>query len=272
MAKIRGMAVFEEAPVKLVVNGKTLVTFMCTPQALDELAVGYLYSLGHISGLEDIESYRVSKDLEKVSVCTKDVLPAEQYSLDHVLSTADGTGSLFLEKLSQNQRVNSNFTINQSKLQDLSRQMKAAAVLYKETGGVHCAGLANESKLVAWREDIGRHNAIDKVIGEALFIGADLSQHFIITTGRLAAEMVLKAAAGRTPLMVSRSIPSNLAVEFAEKLGITLVGRAFGPHPVVYTHPWRVTTKGSKASGQGDGSAVQSNRGQACLIAISPEW
>ncbi len=242
MKKINERVVFEETPVDLVVNGKMLVTFLCTPQFLDDLAVGYLFSHGLISGLDDIQSCRVSGDLRKIFVSLKEV-PPEQYELAHFLSIAYGNGSLYLNKLSREQKVNSNFTINQSKIQDLCRQMESAAVLYRKTGGVHCAALANESKLVAWREDIGRHNSIDKVIGRALLTGVDLSRHFIITTGRIASDMVLKTVVGRTPLMVSRSIPSNLAVEIADKLGVTLVGRAFGPDPIVYTYPWRVVAR-----------------------------
>lgn len=237
-------AVCEEVAVELVVNGKTLVTFMCTPKSLGELATGYLYSSGLITGLEDILSNGACEDMKKIFVSKKGVLPIEQYSLAGVLSSACGSGSIIKEKLKQYQRVNSKLIITQGKLQALSKNMFAAAVLYKETGGVHCAGLANEKELIIWREDIGRHNAVDKVIGKALFMDLDLSQHFIITTGRLSSDMVLKAVTSRVPLIASRSIPSTLALEIAEQQGITLVGRVSSTHPVVYTHPWRVVAEG----------------------------
>lgn len=230
----------EEAPVELVVNDLHMATFMCTPENLDELAVGYLFSRGLITGTKDILVLGVCDDMRKIIVRTRNKLPENDYSLEKVLHSGCGGGGFFADSFVKYKQIDTDFYITLEKLQSFTKEMFNAAELYKKTGGVHCAALADDSRLVICREDIGRHNAVDKAIGKGLFLELDFNRHVIICTGRISSDMILKTAAAGFPVVVSRSIPSTLALEIAGKLNITVVGRIAGKHPIVYNSPQRI--------------------------------
>jgi FdhD protein len=118
--------------------------------------------------------------------------------------------------------------------------MRDRADQYRYTGGVHSAGLAAGDELVAHCEDIGRHNAVDKVVGRALLAGVDFHATALLATGRLSSEMVWKAARAGVPVVTSLSIPTDLARDIAEAAGITLVGRILSARPWVYTYRERL--------------------------------
>ena len=157
------------------------------------------------------------------------------------------------------------FAVALDDLKTWSAAMFRAAVLYRQTGGMHCAALAlpagapkpagpaaelsmegatggipaGTSYFVV-REDVGRHNAVDKILGRGFVDRVDFSSACILTSGRIAADMILKAAAARVPVVVSRSIPTTTAFQIAEKAGVTLVGRIGDDAPFVYTCPDRI--------------------------------
>lgn len=232
--------VCDEAPVDLIVNNKKLATFMCTPAHLNELAMGYLFSRGLIQSVDDVHTLAACDDMRKVYVTIRGSVGEEQYSLAGVLASGCGNGMIFSESFLQMEPIYTTLQVKMAEVQQLAVTMCAEAALYKETGGVHCAALVNGQQLLALREDVGRHNAVDKVIGKGLFLRIGFSESMILTTGRISSDMVLKAVAGRIPLVASRSIPSSLALEIAEKSGITVIGRVFAKEPIVYTHPERV--------------------------------
>jgi FdhD protein len=139
--------------------------------------------------------------------------------------------------------------------------MFSRAILYRETGGMHCAALAADltarttgtpaaaegksdlpegTSYFIVREDVGRHNAVDKVLGRAFMDRVDFSASCILTSGRIAADMILKAAAAKVPVIVSRSIPTTTAFEIAQTAGITLIGRIGSEAPHIYCGPERV--------------------------------
>jgi FdhD protein len=139
--------------------------------------------------------------------------------------------------------------------------MFSRALMYRETGGMHCAALAVDlssraasspaakaqseeapegTSYFVVREDVGRHNAVDKVLGRAFMHGVDFSASCILTSGRIAADMILKAVAAKVPVVVSRSIPTTTAFEIAEKAGVTVVGRIGSEQPLVYCGSVRI--------------------------------
>lgn len=233
-------AVCEESPVDLLVNRKKLVTFMCTPQHLNELGIGYLFSRGLIRQVADVYTLAACDDLRKVYVSVADQIPEEDYGLASVLTSGCGSDSVLSEEFRAMQPIATSFRVSLGRLQELARGMFEKAELYKETGGVHCAALTDDAELLVVREDVGRHNAIDKVVGKGLFLGVDFAQTMLLTTGRISSDMVLKAVAAQIPVVASRSIPSTLALEIAEQSGITVIGRMAAKEPVVYSHPGRI--------------------------------
>ncbi|MFT9496327.1 formate dehydrogenase accessory sulfurtransferase FdhD [Anaerosolibacter sp.] len=230
----------EEAPVDLILNGQKLVTFMCTPMNLKELALGHLYSRGLIKKTQDVLTLAACEDMKKIYVITSNKIVDEEYSISSVLTSSCGSGTIFTERLVNGGKNDSVYTITVEKLKGLSVEMLKKAELYKKMGGMHCACLSDGNKIAILREDVGRHNAVDKVIGKALFQEIDFSKALIFTTGRISLDMVLKAVAAGFPIIVSRSIPTNLALDLADELGITIVGRVVSSQPIVYTHRQRI--------------------------------
>ncbi|MBB6214885.1 FdhD protein [Anaerosolibacter carboniphilus] len=233
----------EEAPVDLILNGQKLITFMCTPMNLNELAVGHLYSRRLIRKVEDILTLAACEDMKKIYVMTSNKINEDVYSVASVLTSSCGSGAIFTEKILNDAKNDSIYSIAVEKLKERSIEMLRKAELYKKMGGMHCACLSDGNEITILREDIGRHNAVDKIIGRGLFQGIDFYKTIIFTTGRISLDMVLKAAAAGFPIIVSRSIPSNLALDLAEKLGITIVGRVVSSQPIIYTHSQRVICK-----------------------------
>ena len=112
---------------------------------------------------------------------------------------------------------------------------------YEKTGCVHQVTLFNINETVIIKEDIGRHNAVDKVIGAALQCGVKFGETIICSSGRLSSDMILKAASAGIPVVVSRTAPTSLAIDIAEEMGITLIGFARGKRMNIYTHPKRIS-------------------------------
>jgi len=111
---------------------------------------------------------------------------------------------------------------------------------YRATGGVHSAALSDAKGILVFSEDIGRHNAIDKVFGECFLKDIPTDDRMIITSGRISSEILLKAAKRKIPVVISKSAPTNLGVKLATDLGITLIGFVRGKRMNVYTHSWRL--------------------------------
>lgn len=237
----------EESPLALVVNQRKLALLMCTPLNLDELALGHLFGRGLIEGPGSLKSLWVCPDRGSVHVETLEPLPETALPDEAFLPSACGSGVASAELLGApaRQPLASGWTIGLEELKKQAREMFSRAVLYKATGGIHCAALLQEAEeggafSLEVREDVGRHNAVDKVIGFGLFAGADFSRSAILTSGRVAADMVLKARAAGIPVLATRSIPTSSAYALALEAGITIVGRIGAERPIVYTRPERI--------------------------------
>lgn len=230
----------EETPVELLINKEKRLTFMCTPINLNELAAGHLYSSGIIHNIDEIYSLAACDDMKMILINTAKTIDISGLDLNNVLSSSCGSGSTFNEDFFNKSKNESSYKTSLSKIKELAIEMFENAKLYKKHGGVHCAALSDGNEILALREDVGRHNAVDKVIGKGLFLGVDFKNSIIMTTGRVSTDMILKAVNTQTPVVVSRSIPTTMAYEIAEKLGITIVGRIISKEPVVYTHGERI--------------------------------
>lgn len=238
---IEKINVCEEAPVDLFWNGKKIITFMCTPDNLRELALGYLYGSGLIEGVKDLCTIGACRDMRKIFITAQNDINNSGFQLNNVLSSSCGSGIQFSDSLFEKRKNDSNFKISLKNIIQLAKEMFSKAELYKKYGGMHCASLSDGCKILALREDVGRHNAVDKVIGEGVFMGIDFSRSMIMTTGRISTDMILKAVNIGSPVIISRSIPTTLTLEIAERLGITIIGRIMSTRPIIYTCGERIT-------------------------------
>ena len=227
--------VCEEAPVELRVNREKLVTFMCSPYDLEDLALGHLYTRGVIKGKNELESIAACKDAKLIATYTLGEMKDDLFTIPKVVLSGCGSGALFDEKVMEKEKIEYSEQISLERIKKVAIEMLENAIMYKNSGGMHCAAIGNIDGAVVVREDIGRHNAVDKVIGAALNREFDLKNSVITTTGRLSLDMVLKAVATKIPVVATISIPSSLAIELAEKLGVCLIGRIGKNEPIVYT-------------------------------------
>ena len=230
-------AVVEEWPVWLEVNGEPAVTWMCTPDQLEELAVGWLHGEGYIATLDDLVQLRpCAPDLGFwADVRPERVVQVKGENRKHVLASGCGAVTTMLADPSTAVRVPARGeppAVEQ--LRTLFKQLFARGARYNETGGIHAAALTDGAELLFHAEDIGRHNAVDKVIGAAVLARTPIAGRGLLVTGRISAELAFKASRAGVAWVATPSVPSTLAVTIAERSGMILVGRAVSGTPHVH--------------------------------------
>jgi FdhD protein len=226
--KVRGERVEEitgevvrEQPLTLYVNGARFLTLLCTPVKLEALVVGYLWMEMIISDIGEIETLEVSPVDGRVDVSlTHPVdLPTER-----ILTSGCGGGITFRIDHRLFPPLASSLQVSATDLSARMRDLFASAVLYKASRGIHGAALADADRVLLTAEDVGRHNAVDKIKGEALLSGIPTVDRILLSTGRVSSEMLLKAARMGVPIVASRTSPTEMAVGLAEQLNITVCG------------------------------------------------
>ena len=220
----------EEALVRVVYNGREVVGMLCSPRDLREMAVGWLFAEGYLQAPEEIVTCGTCVEMRAVSVTATPDRWEEISRRPRVVTSGCGQGVVSWGRPDAPRLSGNGFRPDPA----LVRRMLAEAPEYRRTGGIHSAALAGVDAILFQSEDIGRHNAVDKVIGWGFLNGAPFGRLQLLTTGRVSSEMILKAARAGIPAVASLSIPTTLAVELARGAGITLVGRAAGNRPVVY--------------------------------------
>jgi FdhD protein len=228
-----------ETPVSLTVNADVWITFMCTPVNLEALAVGFLYNEGIIEKMDEVFDVRVCKHGDNVDVWLNH--EAEQPTSWRRTSGCTG-GVTAVDLLA---KPNVSFDSNQLKVEPeavgrLVEMLFESQSLYRETGGVHTSALSDGEKILISAEDIGRHNTLDKIAGLCLLNNIWPGSRILITTGRISSEMLQKAARLNAPILISRTSPSSLSIEMAERYGITLIGYARKHRFNVYSNAQRV--------------------------------
>lgn len=228
-----------EVPVQVLYNGREASVLLCTPDDLIELAVGWLYSQGLIEDPKEINSLGICDDKSQVFIRTDCDRWIEKKGWRKALSSGCGGGAMLVSALKQVVKpIATRLPCTTEEIKRNMQELIGQGELYKETGGMHSACLANGKEgILHLSEDIGRHNAVDKVIGKGLTRHLDFSEYYLLTTGRISAEIVLKATRAGIPSIASLSIVSTLALEIAFLAGISLIGRALSKSPIVYTEP-----------------------------------
>ncbi|MHB1006210.1 MAG: formate dehydrogenase accessory sulfurtransferase FdhD [Chloroflexota bacterium] len=233
----------EEAPVTLTVNNREVATLLCTPRDLRDLAVGWLYAEGFIESAAEILSLSGCAHDRELSITTVRNLNPEDGGHWRLVTSGCGAGARAGALRTEGvPRVASGLTVSLAQLRAWTAAMVRSAKIYRTSGGVHCAALAGPGGILVQREDIGRHSAVDKVIGHALANGLDFVGFTLLATGRLSSEMAWKAARAGIPVAASLSIPSDLARDIAEAAGVALVGRVASNRPWIYSHPERIVS------------------------------
>ncbi|HOT04020.1 MAG TPA: formate dehydrogenase accessory sulfurtransferase FdhD [Methanolinea sp.] len=233
--------VIEEIPYALFVNGRHMMTAMLSPEGLEDFVTGFLFTEQVIKSAEEIESIKIEKN--RISVITTNLFKVLGPKKT-ILSGCGGAASYIdPEKLPI---INSDFRTTNTIISDILKSTLRNEI-HRVTGGVHVVALAGPQQIITIAEDIGRHNALDRVIGFALRKGIDLSHTFVIVSGRISSEMVRKCLVAHIPLIASRGATTTLSLEIAEKNGLTVVGFVRGSNMNIYTNPGRVTVEKREA-------------------------
>jgi len=233
----------QESLVRIFMNGEFLSALLCTPRDVRELAVGWLFNEGYVQSIEDIGSLGACEDMRDVHVQVPNPRPVEKDRDQMIRTSACMGGEISLKQFGRDaERLNGGPIVSLELLKTLTKRTLALASSYKETGGIHCAGIASatEEKILAVFEDVGRHNAFDKVIGRMLLTKVSPEEKVLLTSGRISSEMALKAAHSRIPVVATITTGTDLAVRIAEDAGITLVVRALSASPLVLCGEQRI--------------------------------
>ncbi len=233
-----------EHALTITLNDRQFVTMLCSPSDLEVLVLGFLLSEGIIQSLEDVESLSLSDDSSELKVYMKaDVTLSEELFSKRAITSGCGRGSIFYNILDalDFQEVSSQAKVSADTIIRLARKLRSISPLFKSTGGAHSAALCDEEEVLIFKEDIGRHNAVDKVFGECLIKEIDTDGKILMTSGRISSEILLKSVRRRLAIVASRAAPTSLAVQFAEKAGITLVGFVRGRRMNIYSNDGRIT-------------------------------
>jgi FdhD protein len=244
--KLEEKETIKEIPLTIFLNEEELVTLLCTPRDLKYLAIGFLATSGFIKKKEDIEKISIDEEKGVIKVDVRDSSVLLKNFSKRIITSGCGKGTLFYE-LSDTlgcSIVESDTKIKQKEIFALMREFQKNSSLFKKTGGVHSAALCKDGVIVKRNEDIGRHNAIDKIFGECFLKGIPMGDKTMLTSGRISSEIVLKVAKWSIPIIISRCAPTHLAVKLAEKLKLTLIGFVRGESMNIYTNPQRVVVCG----------------------------
>ncbi|MBI4502678.1 MAG: formate dehydrogenase accessory sulfurtransferase FdhD [Gemmatimonadetes bacterium] len=224
-------------PVWLEVNGEPTVTWMCTPEQLEELVVGWLHGEGYIRTPADLTRLRpCATDLGFwAEVAPERVAGVKSEGRQRVLASGCGAVTVFMADPGTAPASRGRGSIPQlGTMRQLFKQLFQRGERYQSTGGIHAAALTDGSSLLHHAEDIGRHNAVDKVIGAAIIAGRQLPGLGLLVTGRISGELAFKAARAGLAYVATPSVPSSIAVDIAQRSGMVLVGRAVSGHPQVH--------------------------------------
>ena len=235
--------VVKELPLTIMLNGRELVTLLCSPANLNYLSIGFLLSEGLLNSKYDIKTITVDgqRGIAHVETVT-DLVGQEEQVFKRIITPGCGRGAAFYSAADATgmKAVNSGLRVTGAEILELMIQFQQRSETYKSTGGVHNAALCDNKKVIVFSEDIGRHNAIDKIFGQCLWERISTSNQLILTSGRVSSEIVIKIARNNVPVLASKSAPTSTAIKLADSLGITLIGFVRGTRMNVYSHNQRI--------------------------------
>ena len=235
-----------EHPLTLYVDKKEIVTLMTLGAAPEALAIGFLRNQRLVSSLEEIVAVQVDWEVGAVAVTTRSGLADLDARMEkRTATTGCGQGTVFGDLMEDIDaiRLDDRMRITEETLFGLLDAVRVHESIYKQAGAVHGCALAKGAQILTFVEDVGRHNAVDAIAGWMWLEGVDGRDKVFYTTGRLTSEMVIKAAQMQVPVLVSRSGLTKMGHEVAQKVGITMIGRAVNRHYLLFTGVERLVKK-----------------------------
>jgi len=236
--KERKIAIPGESPLTIMVDGQEIVTLMTLGTHPRELALGFMRNQGLIENIEDVESVKINWETETANIRIKpgkNLLDMSEKLSKRIVPSGCGGGTLFGHNMDELYELKlPEVKIRQSALYTLLKQLKKYNLIYRQVGSVHGCGLCDNTKVLIFIEDIGRHNAADTIAGRMWIDHISGADKILYTTGRLTSEIVIKSALMGIPALLSRSGVTKMGLELSQDLGITLIARAKGKKFYVY--------------------------------------
>jgi FdhD protein len=236
-------AIIREYSLNVRLNGFYIVTLLCSPLALEFLALGFLESEGIISSETPIFSVEYNDEARTVSIAAEvnEALLAASLVRKPVYTSGCGKGFTYNgAENSLGQRADDTSSITPRAIITATDLLQERSLIFAQTGAAHICLLLKKSEVVSCHEDIGRHNSLDKVFGECLQRRIGVVDGALVTSGRLTGEMVQKCSLRKVPIIISRSAATTQAIDMANASNITLIGFVRGQGFNVYTHAWRI--------------------------------
>ncbi|MGC2064162.1 MAG: formate dehydrogenase accessory sulfurtransferase FdhD [Thermodesulfovibrionales bacterium] len=226
-----------EIKVRISVNGQNVLNLYCSPVMIREFIVGVIYNEGLISGewcadrISIVYGEEILVDIPSAGTVNT--------AIEKTITSGCAGGVSLMKGLPQ--RIRDDGTqFGLESIREIFREFQKKSEVYRITGGVHSAALTDGKTMLAFAEDIGRHNAVDKVIGFSILENISLAGKMMLASGRLSSEIALKCSRCGIPVLVSRAAPTSLAVEIAEQTGLTMIGFVRGDRMNIYTGRQRI--------------------------------
>ena len=227
-----------EHPLTLYVDKREIVTLMTLGQAPEALAIGYLRNQRLVRSIDEIAEVQVDWETEAAAVTTRKAIKGLKAKMKkRTVTTGCGQGTVFGDLMEEIEslKLRDDVRLTEDTLYGLLDAVRRHETIYKNAGAVHGCALTDGAEIIYFVEDVGRHNAVDAIAGQMWLDRIDGSDKIFYTTGRLTSEMVIKAAQMQIPFLVSRSGLTQMGFEIANKVGITMLGRAVNKHYLLFT-------------------------------------
>ncbi len=237
-------AIAGEHALTIYLDKRELVTLMTLGHAPEALAIGFLRNQRLIKSIRDITAVQVDWETESVAVVTRNRQKnVRKKTAKRTVTTGCGQGTVYGDLMAEvdSVRLRDDVSLADSDLYVLLEKVRKHETIYKQSGAVHgCALASRAGDILMFVEDVGRHNAVDAIAGFMWLDGIDGSDKLFYTTGRLTSEMVIKCAQMRIPFLVSRSGLTKMGHDIAQRVGLTMIGRASGRHYLAFTGKHRL--------------------------------
>jgi FdhD protein len=232
-----------EFPLTIFINNEEFATMVCSPCDFEEMVIGFLASEGVIRFKKEIKDMTIDKNrgFAYIHLHSKEVKNQQLFSKRFIGSCCGKSRQFYFQNDVTTAKTSMiNMTIKATQCINLMKLMQESSHVFKDTGGVHNAALCTADELIVSRSDIGRHNALDKLYGYSLLNGIPVKDKILVFSGRISSEILTKAAKIGVGIVLSKSAPTNLAIELAHDLNITAVGFIRGQSFNIYSHPERI--------------------------------